>query len=110
MSTSSPEAAAIFCRWSISSTVVSRSRSAAASSNRISSAAVLNALAQFARQRAMLAFQKQPHLAHGLRIGFGRGQPFHARPQSSDECGTADRASDDSGVRSTLQEGTRKCR
>ena len=39
----------------------------------------LNAVAQFVRQRAVLAFEKQPDLADRLRIRFRSREAFHAR-------------------------------
>ncbi len=110
MSMSSPAAAAIFCRSSISSTVESRSRSEAASSKRVSSDACSHSLAQLAGQirHAGLpetAGRRAPR-SHSSRRSSG---PPRKVP-GSDECGTAGTACGWNRVRSTLQDGTRKCR
>ena len=82
----------------------------AASSKRISSAACSMRAAQFARQVAVPAFQEQPHVAHRARR---RPRPWSAPRRTapgSGGCGTAGTAWDAGASRSTLQEGTRKCR
>ena len=79
---SSPLAAAIFWRWSISSTVASRSRSEAASSKRVASDA-----------SSMRARSPRPGRRGGppetgarrspRRVRFVGGEPLHARAQAA---------------------------
>ena len=89
MSASSPSAAAIFCFCSISSTVEIRSRKIRRLPRIAWSRPPLPSVPQRPVQISMPAFEKQPHIADGFRIGLSRWSDPPRMAPDSGGCDTA---------------------